>query len=277
MRTSNIEKIKGFTALGQKEDTRQRIDRHILAISPDAYMLGSFDRSRNLLAYAAAYNPQRDGSADFFEDHLAQESLLQVQKQKLSLFIAPEKSLLVPRSLHKPDHSKDWFHELLFLDQEQVIAEWTSGSSRFQLLYSYPLTTQDLLERLFPGRLIHPLTAPLFRSRSVHGGHIEVLYTGHRLYMSQWEDHRLLGHYIKEADNPEELAFHLHQSLHFQGQIPALIRGFANPFPPVHPYNLAEVTTYFPAETVWEGAFLESSQKKEDALIAYMEELILCV
>lgn len=277
MNTSSRIKSQGFTSYGEQGQLRHRIDRHILVLCPQTYMLGSFDRSRNLLAYSGAHDPQQHWSEDFFESQLLLEPLLQIQKHKLSLFIAPEKSLLIPRALYMAETGREWFQEVHFLDREDQVEEWPLPHSRIQLLYSFPARILELMGRLFPGRLVHPLTAPLLRPPSTKGHFLDTLFTDQKVYISQWEGNRLLGHYDFDRDKADELAYRLHQAASFHRKDMERVRGWACLYPQESPEDIRQVSAYFPAHIQEEGLFDENNQGMETQAIALLEELILCV
>lgn len=277
MDTSSLTKSQGFTALGNQGQLRQRIDRHLLVLTPRSYMLGSFDRHRNLLAFSGAQDTSASWSEDFFESQLLLEPLLHIQKHKLSLFLAPEKSLLIPRSLYKPEAGREWFQQVQFLDREDQVEDWSLPHYRAHLLYSFPARIHELMGRLFPGRLLHPLTAPLLHPPSSKNACIQALVTDRKVYLSQWDGNRLLGHYDFDMENGEELAYRLLQASGFHGQPLDRLRGWACHYP-METGDLAEqVLAYLPAYTQREGLFQEGSSSREKRAAALLEELILCV
>lgn len=200
---------------------------------------------------------------DFYEHHFLNRPLLTSEKNIGHIFIATEKSMIVPAELYDKQEAEEWLRTIHFIEADEEIEAYQLKGEDAWYVYAYPTEVKGIINRYYGDAEVHPLaTYQLCNEEDSDVAYcclmekeaLVTIYVGGKLH----------GHKMMPYNSAEDIAYHLlqaakdlgadaHQMTVYgtavSGSMAAMIPALQQYIPDVRDGS-AEVTTNDPA---WAG------------------------
>ncbi len=141
-----------------------QVDRVICVLLPRALIVAGFsDRGDLLMIRYSDYKKSLPAwILDFFEHQFIDEPLLSQPAKVNSVFIASDKSFLVPEVLYNEATAEKWMKKIHFVEGNEVVSTYQLREDRANYLYSWPAAIKSLITRYFPKSKTYPFASYQF-------------------------------------------------------------------------------------------------------------------
>lgn len=183
----------------------------ICILMPRALVTGGFNERGELLTirYNDYQNDLPTWILDFFEHEFINEPLLGDTNSVKALYVATEKSMIVPNGLYSEEEAADWMKRLYFIESNEVIDSYPLKNDGAVYTYAWPADMQSLADRYFPQAKVLPLAAYHF-SKALKGSYnVQCCITPTHVYATLYKDHNLLWHQIFHYEAATDIAYQL--------------------------------------------------------------------
>lgn len=194
----------GDTLLSQAEKV-------ICVLMPRGLVAGGFSQHGELLMLR--YNEYKKDLPtwilDFFEHQFIDEPLLANPDKMTALYIATEKSMIVPNALYDEQAAEEWMKKIFFIESNELIASFDIKNEEAQYIYSWSAAVQSLVTRYYPGSQVYPLSRYQFYKPLQSELSLQCCITYNQVYATFYKQQKLQWHQIFYYETAEDIAYQL--------------------------------------------------------------------
>jgi hypothetical protein len=248
----------------------------IVVVVQRGLMLAGFSINKELLTiHYKGYNKNKQvWDLDFFEYLLSQEPLLTVREKVKGIFIASDKTLIVPDALYDEKEAKNWLRHIHHVDIKETIESHPLENDKARYLHAVPVKIMELLKINFKKVPALPLAVYQFRNARQQSLFLQCCITGEQVCATLHNYSQLLWHRIFDYSCAEDIAYMIKHLCAENNISPSKISLSCNTLTAAEYHSLNELSQYFPIIKSGNGRTLTGSW---DAPVSLAHQLLECV
>ena len=188
------------------------VDRIICVLLPRGLVSAGFsDRGDLLMIRYSDYKKELPTwIIDFYEHQFINEDLLAMAHKVQSVFIATDKSLIIPETLFQESEAKFWLSKIHFVETHDVVSDYQLKEDKAHYLYAWPLDVQNLVNRYFPSANLLPFPIYQFYKPYQSQSLLQISITMNQVYATLYKNNKLQWHQAFAYENAEDIAYQIH-------------------------------------------------------------------
>lgn len=144
---------------------------------------------------------------DFYEHQFLNEQMLSAPHKVTSVFVAGDKTLVVPEMLYKPHDSEAWLRKLHFIEANEVITTHHLREDKAYYLYSWPAAIKSLINRYFTKSKILPFATYQFYKPFKAECSMQISLTADRAFATLYKNRELHWHQVFPFKSSEDIVY----------------------------------------------------------------------
>lgn len=188
-----------------------QVARVIIVLMPRAVSVAGFsDRGDLLIIKSNEYKktlPQ--WIIDFYEHQFLNDQLLSAPHKVTSVFVATDKTLLVPEILYKPHDSEAWLKKLHFIETNEIIATHHLREDKAYYLYAWPSAIKSLINRYFTKAKILPFATYQFYKPFKAECSMQLSLTSDKVFATLYKNRELYWHQVFGYKSSEDIVYQI--------------------------------------------------------------------
>lgn len=231
------------------ENLAAQVARVIVVLMPRAISVAGFsDRGDLLMIRNNEYKrtlPQ--WILDFFEHQFLNEQLLSAPHKVTSVFVASDKTMLVPEMLYKPNEAEDWLRKIHFIESNEIQSTHHLREDKAYYLYAWPSAIKSLVNRYFTKARILPFATYQFYKPFKAECSLQMCLAPDKAFATLYKNRELHWHQVFTYKTYEDIIYqvkHVMQEFDIDQSKMSLQCTVANKALAVH---VADMLQFFPA------------------------------
>ena len=255
-----------------------QVSKVIFILFPRGLMVAGFSMQGDLLM--AKYTDYKEvlpvWILDFYEHRFIDEQLLSDGNKVTAVFIACEKSLLVPDELYDTEEANKWLQRLYFIEPTETIESYRMHDDKCHYLYTSPGTIKNVVNRYFPHAQLLPLSSYQFFKPYKTDPVLQCCIASDHVYATLYKNKTLYWHQIFSYAVAEDIAYQIQlickqyrintDNLELQATI--VHKGLSN--------VTQDLTQYFPKLKYGNNAEGYEAAKDWGKTVALLQQLFAC-
>jgi hypothetical protein len=187
------------------------VDRVICVLLPRGLVSAGYsDRGDLLMIRYADYKKELPTwIIDFYEHQFINEDILALTNKVHSVFIATDKSILIPDALYQESEAKYWLSKIHFVETNDIVSDYALKDDKAHYLYAWPSDVQNLVNRYFPSAKLMPFSVYQFYKPYQSQCFLQTCITMNQVYATLYNNNKLQWHQVFQYENAEDIAYHI--------------------------------------------------------------------
>lgn len=254
-----------------------QVSRVIFVLLPRGICIAGFSDRGDLLTIH--YNDYKKSLPawiiDFFEHEFLNDSLLASPHKVVGVFIASDKTMLVPEVIYNESEATQWLNKLNFVEGNEVVSTHELREDKAHYVYSWPAAMKSLINRYFSKAKVMPFAAYQFYKPFKSECSLQICITNNEVFATLYKNRTLNWHQVFGYQTAEDIAYRLkHVCKHYNVDEKEMVFQCT-----VANKNLAtiitELTQYFP--DLKDGSSnVAASDRSWTATVYLLQQLYAC-
>lgn len=146
---------------------------------------------------------------DFYEHQFLNEPVLADVNKVTSVFIAADRSMLVPEVLYNEEAAAEWMKKIHFMELNETISTYPVADDKAVFLYAWSSSIESLVTRYFPRARFLPLSAYQFQKPKANNATLTCCITADAVIATLYDNKNLFWHQYFHYQNAEDIAYHV--------------------------------------------------------------------
>jgi len=188
-----------------------QVDKVICVLLPRGVLIAGFsDRGDLLMIRHSDY--KRDlpiWILDFFEHQFINEPLLTDSTKVTSVFIASDKSFIVPDALYSEETAQEWLKKLYYIEINETIATYPLRDDKAVFVYAWASAIESLVNRYFTKAKFFPLPAYQLQKPKTNNATITACITTDAVFATLYDNKTLYWNQYFHYETAEDIAYQI--------------------------------------------------------------------
>lgn len=188
-----------------------QVARVICVLLPRALMVAGFSERGDLLMIRFSDYKKNLPTwiLDFFEHQFITEPLLGMPQKVSAVFVATDKTFLVPEVLYSEGVADKWMKKIYFVEGNEVISLYHVREDKTNYMYAWPAAIKSLTTRYFAQAKVMPFAAYQFYKPYKSDCSMQCCITADMVYATLYNNRLLTWHQAFSYQNAEDIAYHI--------------------------------------------------------------------
>jgi hypothetical protein len=186
-----------------------QVDKVVCVLMPRGLLIAGYGDNGGLLMvrYSDYKNDLPIWILDFFEHQFLNEPALADTSKVASVFIAADKSYIVPDVLYNEETAQQWMRKLHFIEINETIISYPLRDDKAMFLYAWPSAIESLVYRYFTKAKFFPLAAYQLHKPKVNNATLICCITADAVIATLYDNKTLYWHQYFHYTNAEDIAY----------------------------------------------------------------------
>ncbi|MDR3680259.1 MAG: DUF3822 family protein [Flavipsychrobacter sp.] len=188
-----------------------QVERVICVLLPRGLLIAGFsDNGGLLLVRHSDYKSDLPvWILDFYEHQFLNEPILADTNKVTSVFIASDKSYIVPDVLYNEETASEWMKKIHFIEINESITAYPLRDDKAVLLYAWPSAIESLVNRYFGKAKFLPLAAYQLQKPKVNNATVTCCITADAVFATLYDNKTLYWHQYFHYKTAEDIAYQI--------------------------------------------------------------------